>query len=277
MKKISISKDMLWKGIIEDLFFEFLEYFFDDWAKEHVDFNIEPVFLNDELEKIYEKTKEGGRSADKLVKVFLKNGKEQYLFLHIEIQGYEDSLFPYRMFVSFYRILDNLVQKDTNKGFKITDIPKIMAFAIYTDEVPDFKPIEFKYDCFETTLNYNFKTFKILDKNIDELNINNNIFSYVVQAVRYAVDKNKKTDLSQLEWKFDLMERLTKAGYDNRKKQLVWYFIKNYIGFKAKEYSKKLENKINKKPKSMTLTEMIIQEAKAEGREEGEAKGIEKG
>lgn len=281
-KKILISQDLLWKGIIEELFFDFLEYFYGDWAKQNVDFNVEPVFLNDVLEKIYEKTKEGSRNADKLVKVFLKDGTETFFFLHVEIQGYEDPMFAYRMFVSFYRILDNATQNDAKKYFTEDKLPKIAALAIYTDEVETFRPNEFQYSPIpETYINYGFKTFKILDKTIEDLEIKGNIFSYVMLAMRNALDKNKKTDLAQLEWKADLMERLTLEGCSEKKKQIIWYFITHCISFKDQKNVENLKNKINKKPKSMTLTEIVTkitlenarEEGKEEGKEEGEAKG----
>lgn len=68
-----ISKDTLWKGIIEDLFDDFLLYFFPNWTVQTVDFSKSFQFLDKELDEIYPKPENNQkRYADKLVKVFTK-------------------------------------------------------------------------------------------------------------------------------------------------------------------------------------------------------------
>jgi hypothetical protein len=47
----------------------------------------------------------GKRLADVLVKVFLKDGSEKWLLIHIEVQGYYEKEFGRRMFIYNYRIL----------------------------------------------------------------------------------------------------------------------------------------------------------------------------
>ena len=52
---------------------------------------------------------EGGEApkfVDKLVKVFTRTGKEKWILIHIEVQGYQDRDFAKRKFTYFYRILD---------------------------------------------------------------------------------------------------------------------------------------------------------------------------
>lgn len=101
-----IHRDTLWKGIIEDLFDDFLFYFYPDWAKNEVDFEKPFEFLDKELSELYPNQKGKNRRADKLVKVFTKSGAEQWILVHVEVQGYEDSNFAERMFTYFYRIRD---------------------------------------------------------------------------------------------------------------------------------------------------------------------------
>lgn len=71
------------------------------------------------MQQILPANESGRRYADKLVKIFI-NGKEQWLLIHIEIQGYYDKDFDQRMFNTYYRILDKY-QKP------------ISALAIFTD------------------------------------------------------------------------------------------------------------------------------------------------
>jgi hypothetical protein len=46
------------------------------------------------------------RYADKLVKIWLDNGQETFVLVHIEIQGQVDIGFAERMFVYNYRFYD---------------------------------------------------------------------------------------------------------------------------------------------------------------------------
>jgi hypothetical protein len=100
-----VSQDDLWKAVIEDLFEDFVLFFVPALYTE-IDFSKQYSFLDKELSKISIKSKNGKKIPDKLVRVHLKSGKEQWILIHIEVQGYEDIDFSERMFKYFYRIYD---------------------------------------------------------------------------------------------------------------------------------------------------------------------------
>jgi hypothetical protein len=79
-----ISKDILWKGIIEDLFEDFLWYCLPALAKTAVDFTQPFEFLDKELDALAVESERGKRHADKLVKFYLKSGQACYALLHVE-------------------------------------------------------------------------------------------------------------------------------------------------------------------------------------------------
>jgi hypothetical protein len=97
--------DSPWKEAIEQYFAPFLAFFFPvvhagiAWDRGY-------EFLDTELERVVRDATVGCRYADKLVKVFLVNGTETWLLIHIEVQGYPDPDFAQRMFVYYYRIFD---------------------------------------------------------------------------------------------------------------------------------------------------------------------------
>jgi hypothetical protein len=101
-----MEHDSPWKEVIDDLFEAFLSFFFPLIHKA-IDFSKGYQFLEKELQKIIKTSKTGRRYADKLVKVYLKNGLERWLLIHIEIQGYKEKKFPERMYIYNYRIFDN--------------------------------------------------------------------------------------------------------------------------------------------------------------------------
>ena len=79
------------------LFKDFVEYCLPDfhglinWKKQWHS-------LDKELNTITKGSDSGKRLVDKLFKIFLKDGREQWVLVHLEIQGKYDADFPKRMF-----------------------------------------------------------------------------------------------------------------------------------------------------------------------------------
>jgi hypothetical protein len=103
------NNDILWKSLLEEVFDDLLRFIFPE-AKKVFDFKRGVEFLDKELAQMYpEPGKESAtRFVDKLVKVFRKDGKEEWLLIHIEVQGATARRlqFAERMFRYFYRIFD---------------------------------------------------------------------------------------------------------------------------------------------------------------------------
>ena len=99
--------DSLWKAILEDIFDDFLRFFFQN-AEELFDFTKPFEFLDKELEQLFPSNPDDftPKYVDKLVKVFTYEGTEKWILVHIEVQGSTDHEFSHRMFQYFYRIYD---------------------------------------------------------------------------------------------------------------------------------------------------------------------------
>jgi hypothetical protein len=100
--------DSPWEEAIEQYFEAFLAFFFPrvhrdiDWTKGY-------EFLNTELERVVRDATLGRRYADELVKVFLRNGMETWLLIHIEVQGYPEQALNQRLYVYNYAFLISTV------------------------------------------------------------------------------------------------------------------------------------------------------------------------
>lgn len=81
-----MKQDSAWKDVLDGLFPEFLAFFFPDIYRE-VDWTKDVVFLDKELQEIIREGEFGKRIVDKLVKVFLLDGSENWILIHVEIQG----------------------------------------------------------------------------------------------------------------------------------------------------------------------------------------------
>lgn len=247
--KESISRDILWKGIIEDLFEDFLIYFYPN-DFQLFDFSRGFIFLDKELEQISIPSPSKNRIADKLVKVFTKEGKEKWILIHIEVQGYEDKYFSERMFTYYYRIFDKYKQR-------------IGALALFTDDIPNFRPNNFESLFLETNISFSYKTFKLSDYQPTDFQKSENPFAIVMETAWYGLKKNKLADENLFALKLDLARRLNKKGFHKDTFGKLCSFIKTYVTFENSELLPKLDTEIdsiNQTTRPMGIIEAIQEE-----------------
>ena len=264
-----IGRDILWKGIIEDLFEDFLHYFFPQYVNE-IAFDKGYEFLDKELQMIYPEanTSSKQRRADLLIKVFLRNGEEKWLLIHIEIQGYKDDEFPFRMYVYNYRSFDRFGKN-------------VVALAILTDDNINFRPSFYEKITWDTTIRYDYQMFKLLDYDLDVFIKSPNPFASVLQVARAHI-KNKRfnSDEDLLELKVELFRIMLQKGHDKNTIRTITNFIKYYVNFKKSDFYSKFEEQfhtITKTDTSMGLLELVETMEKKEIFEQGIEQGIEQG
>lgn len=255
--------DLLWKGIIEDMPEHFIRFFFPG-AESIIDFESGFEFLDKELEELFPiDTPTHPRYVDKLMKAFNKGGKEEWILIHIEVQGYHDDEFELRMFRYFYRLFDRHKKP-------------ITALAILTDDQQGFKPKQFDYQFLGTNLSYGFNTFKILDQDEANLSSHPNPFALVVLTVLTYL-KNKKTNEEGLmRLKTGLFRKMLERKIEKRTMRALVSFLKMYVQFSKPESNLIFENEIRlitNKISTMGIEELILNRAKQEARAEGKAEG----
>ncbi len=259
--------DKLWKGIIEDLFEHFLEMFFPDLFKK-IDFSKGFEFLDQELSQLFPDAEEGNRTVDKLAKVYLKTGKEEWILSHIEVQGYKELIFPKRMFTIFYRILDRFDKEVT-------------ALAIFTDKQKDFKPDRYKHSFYKTKILYQYRTYKVIEQDREVLLQSNNPFALVILATKIAIEKKKTDDEELMSIKWELARLLFERNYDKKVISSVFRFINFYIRFEKREnysiFAKQIKSKFQNQRNNMGIVEILYEDARVEGRQEGLTEGRQEG
>ncbi|MHA4811728.1 RpnC/YadD family protein [Flavitalea flava] len=253
------TRDLLWKGIIEDLFADFLRFFFPR-ADEIFDMERNPEFLDKELEQLYPGNKiEHPKFVDKLVKLYKKDGVEEWLLIHIEVQGYRDKYFSRRMFTYFYRILDHLKKE-------------VASLAIFSDNDRNYHPDTYEYKSLDTSNIFRFKTYKIKGQNEVELENSDNPFAIVILTVLISLQKGEKEPEDLLKLSVALVKRLLKKGFSMDKIEQILTFLKSYVDFERNELFIKFEEEIEvitNKKRTMGIKELVLQLAKEEGLEQG--------
>lgn len=252
-----IPRDILWKGIIEDDFEDFLYFFFGEWT-DLIDFGREFVFLDKEMQEISQESSDGRKYVDKLVQVYTKSGNIQWFLIHVEVQGYPDKKFAERMFTYYYRILDRY-----NKP--------IAAIAILTDESRGFHPDKYERNHFGTSCLYKFNTYKLLEKTPKDFKQHiDNPFSIVMEMAWHGLKQNKLNDDHLAELKIGLLKRLLTHGYEKKKIRSIVSFITKYVNFEKPEKKVKFEEELDiilQNPKPMGIQEAIIEWEKKVARE----------
>ncbi|TAG74939.1 MAG: hypothetical protein EAZ26_01420 [Runella slithyformis] len=261
--------DSLWKAILEDTFDDFLRFFFED-ANNLFDFSKPFVFLDKELEQLFPSNPDdfSPKYVDKLVKVFTRAGNEEWVLVHVEVQGSSDAEFEQRMFHYFYRIYDRYQRP-------------ITAFAILTDTNRRFKPQKFEQHCLGTHLSYYFNTYKIIEQDPNSLAQSKNPFAMVVLTALIALQKGKITETEPLNQKINLLKNLVNKGFNREKIEALMGFLKLYVRFKKSEFDVKFDNELreilNMPNKTMGIVEFVLERERRLGEKKGIKKGIEKG
>lgn len=207
---IAIPYDELWKEVLEELYPDFVQFFLPDFA-EAINWVRKYESLDKELRQISPKSEKGKRFVDKLTKVYLKDGNERWVLVHVEIQGYRDEEFAERMFIYFYRIYDKFRQK-------------IVSVAVFSDPEREFKPDRFSYNFFGCSLEFRYRVYKILEYSDEELEKSENPFALVVLAAKRNLE-SRKDEEKRFAFKRELMRLLLGKGYDRKKVIQIFRFL----------------------------------------------------
>ena len=258
--------DTLWKGILEDLFDDFLRFFYLN-ADDIFDMSRGFDFLDKELEDLFPQPEEEHvRYVDKLIKVWLQNGQEEWILVHIEVQGQSEKVFSERMFTYYYRIRDKYQRK-------------ITAWAILTDKNKSFHPSSFEESFLGTTTVYQFNLYKIIHQNEAALRLSDNPFSIVVLTVLLALKKSKSNELELIDLKMDLVKHLIRKSISKEKIRALMNFLKHYVRFNNENtliFEQKLEH-FTGKTYPMGIEQLLLHKAESKGEKKGERKGERKG
>ena len=264
--------DALWKGLIEDLSDDFLKFFFPN-AEEIFDFSRKISFLDKELEQLFPQQQDdfSPKYVDKLLKVYLKSGREEWILVHVEVQGSNDKFFEKRMFTYYYRILDKYDRE-------------ITSVAIFTDKRKNFRPSVYKKDFLGASIIYKFNVYKVLDAKVEDLEKSNNPFASVIEVVLTALKKGKISENSLYDLKMKLLRKLYAKNFSREKISALLRFLKLYVRFENKELISKFDeelDKITNQSNTMGLKEFVLDRerrmARKEGRQEGRQEGREEG
>lgn len=249
------DNDLAWKGVLKALLKDFIQFF---WYEAYLDIDWEKpyILLEQELLAIVNPNDNGKRSIDKLFLVHLKNGREQLILLHIEVQHSKDDDFSERMFVYFYRAYEEH-KKD------------IATLAILADKNAQWRPDKFQRKIWGTEITRTYKVVKLIDykSRKAELMFSKNPFATVILLQLEALE-TKPHQRKRLLSKLEFFRNLLKHGWDKDKIVDLYRFLDLILTLNHKnelEYIKRAKEIDREFNMNLTLT------AERHGFREGEA------
>ncbi len=215
------ESDTAWKEILDAYFKEFMDYCLPELSR-LIDWQKSFVSLDNELHAIAQGVENGKRLLDKLFKVYLKNGCEQWILVHVEIQGTPDDEFDKRMFTYGYKIYDRYGQP-------------VVSCAILTDGNKKWRPHRYKVGLGGSYLSSEFLVIKLIDylDKREELEASMNPFASVILVQLAALNAKSKPGAQRKQIKFALTRRLYEKGFSKNQVYNLYKFIDWLIGLPA--------------------------------------------
>jgi hypothetical protein len=195
----AVDYDSPWKEALRLYLPSFLRVCFAD-VERLIDWSHPHQFLDKELQRITRDAQAGKQYVDMLVKVWLLNGSEEWILLHVEVQHRPDPDFVARLYRYNYRIMD-------------VHGKAVSTLAILADADPNWRPSHYELASPGTKVRFDFSTCKLLDLVADEARLKaSREPAAVVVLANWALQQTGKDAERRLALKWDLTRRLFEIG-----------------------------------------------------------------
>ena len=273
-----VDKDSIWKDAVKQNLPLLLKRMMPELYTD-VDFSQEPKFLDKELQDTIQVSlsaeHNSAKFVDTLVELQLKSGKNQWVLLHIEIQGKGGQDISYRMILYCCLIFAHYRRMP-------------VALAILTDKRPSSEtPGQFEFSEYGTKLLYKYNLFEVYDQSDEELlNSDNPFDSFIYAAKKYSDYMSDDAQNVKLEYLLKITRSLYERGLNEQDRAKIIIFVSRLINLGdeklRKEFFEELKKMEGKEMSEMNwIQEYFYNEVRDKVRNEGivigEARGKEQG
>ncbi len=273
-----VDKDSIWKDAVKQNLPLLLKRMIPELYAD-VDFSQEPKFLDKELQDTIQVSlsaeHNSAKFVDTLVELQLKSGKNQWVLLHIEIQGKGGQDISYRMILYCCLIFAHYRRMP-------------VALAILTDKRPSSEtPGQFEFSEYGTKLLYKYNLFEVYDQSDEELlNSDNPFDSFIYAAKKYSDYMSDDAQNVKLEYLLKITRSLYERGLNEQDRAKIIIFVSRLINLGdeklRKEFFEELKKMEGKDMSEMNwIQEYFYNEARDKVRNEGivigEARGEKRG
>ena len=261
--------DSPWKDVLERYFEQFIEFFFPTMHQQiYWDNGYE--FLDKELQQVVRDAELGRRLVDKLVKVWLENGEEAWVIVHIEVQGAFETDFRKRMYIYNYRVFDRYDKK-------------VASLAVLADNSRKWRPTEYTYELFGCKVSLKFPIVKLLDYagRVQELEQSSNPFAIIVHAFLKTRETAKAPE-ERFHWKITFSKMLYERGFFKKDILELIRFL-DWIMILPEDLEQRFQQVLHEFEEEQRMRYMAtferdaLEKGRLQGIEEGLARGMEQG
>ena len=191
--------DGAWKEALRGHLREFMQKCFPTLA-ELIDWSREPDWLDKEISQIVGQAGHRNRQVDLLFKVWLMDGREQWILCHLEIQTTYEADFPFR--IDLY-----------NSGLKWLFRRDVLTLVILADLKADWRPSEFHFELGGFGSDRRFPVCKVLDHLTSTWADDKSLVAEVARA-QIAALRTTSDPVGRFNAKTQLVRNLYTAGYN---------------------------------------------------------------
>jgi hypothetical protein len=195
--------DNPWKEALGLYFQPFMAFFFPQ-IEANIDWSRGYEFLDKEFQQIVRDAELGRIYADKLVKVWQRDGSEIWVLIHVEVQSQVQSDFPERMYVYNYRIFDMYRRP-------------VVSLAVLSDDHDSWRPDSYSYALWGCRISLEFPMVKLLDYQTRStlLSESTNPFAVIV-AAHLTTQQTTQDPQGRYLGKLRLAKSLYQRGYSRQ-------------------------------------------------------------
>jgi len=272
-----LDYDNLFKTVMHRYFWEGLMIFCPALYGD-ADTSQEPEFLEQELEKIVYDLEKGANRTDLLVRVPMKNGSEQWVLTHLEIQGEDRKHLPTRM--NRYRAMIYLKY----------DVEPV-AIAVLTAPRPKTEACSYLSDRYGTRVVYEYNNVDVQDLDDERLISGDNRIALILYAAKRAQESGDDEG-RKFRYLRDISNIWAERGWSNDDKRVIMLSIEYLMNLRDPDYTQQMLIHFEALEKEGKIVEYATiaergymargvekgrEEGRARGREEGRARGREEG
>ncbi len=254
--------DSPWKEALEFFFEDFIQFFFPQ-VHADVDWSRGVEFLDKELQQLVPESEHGLRIVDKLARVFRVSGEENWVLVHVEVQGQPEQQFEQRLYVYNFRLFDR---------FNRT----VATLAVLCDTQSGWRPKEYRSELWGCEVRFRFPIIKLLDYAGDwnNLEASRNPFAAVVMA--HLKTKETVDDPNgRKSWKLQIVKNLYRRGWTKDQvfqllRVIDWMMdLPAPLAYQFREELDQFESEEKNMPYVTSMERIAKEEGREEGREEG--------
>ena len=261
----SARYDLPWKAALAHAFRAFIEFFFPQLCGQ-IDWSKRPRSRDKELVRLGFNDVPNGLVADKLVEVSLRDGRQQWVLVHVEVQAQRDASLARRVLDYNYRI------------FKEYGEP-VASLVLLADDDPAWHPHAFYSEVLGTIMGISFATAKLLDYGAHNEKLLGSANPFALITLAHLRKQQARHDPDQLyAAKWQVTKLLYRHGWSKRR-IIVLFDVINWMMALPAPHQKRYWQAIRQleKERSMKWVEPLEQFYRDQGWEKGLKKGRQEG